>query len=108
MGVLTTESTLVPNSTQADQRLTVDATAGGVQFTTLEGSTTHILWTLEDAQVRVTFDGSAPTSTNGHVLNAGDGGVWARGMAVAAKFIRTGGTSGVVHASQLREYNAFN
>jgi hypothetical protein len=92
----------VPNSTQADQRLTVDATAGGVQFEALHADTTHVLWSNEDAQIRVTFDGSAPTSTNGHIIEAGDSGVWAKALAVAAKFIRTGTSSGVIHASQLK------
>lgn len=94
-------SNLMPNSTQADQRLTVDATAGGVQLSALHADTTHVYVTLEDAQVRVTFDGSAPTSSNGHILNPYYAAYWPAARAAAAKFIRTGSTSGVIHCSQM-------
>ena len=93
---------LAPNGTQADQALTVDATGGGVQFSAFHADTTHVFWSCADAQVRVTFDNSAPTSSNGHFIEAGDSGVWSKALAVAAKFIRTGGTSGIVSASQLK------
>jgi hypothetical protein len=93
---------LVPNGIQADQRLTVDATAGGVQFAAFHADTTHVIWSAEAAEVRVTFDSSAPTSTNGHIIPIGTTGVWAKALAVAAKFIRTGGTSGIIHASQVK------
>jgi hypothetical protein len=95
-------SSLGPNSTQADQRLTVDATVGGVKLAALHADTTTVYVTVEDAQVRVTFDDSAPTSTNGHILNPYYAGFWSAARAAAAKFIRTGSTSGVVHCSQLK------
>lgn len=93
---------LEPNGTQADQRLTVDATLGGVQFAAFHADTTHVFWSCEDAQCRVTFDGSAPTATNGHIINVFDSGVWTVALATAARFIRTGGTSAIIHASQMR------
>ena len=93
---------LVPNATEADQALTVDATAAGVQFAALHANTTHVFWSLETASVRVTFDASTPTTTNGHLLQPGDSGVWSKALASAAKFIRTGATSGVVSASQMK------
>ncbi|TSA54231.1 MAG: hypothetical protein D4R38_02725 [Dehalococcoidia bacterium] len=96
------EKYLQPNGTEADQRLTVNATAGGVQFSTLATNTQFVFWTCEDAQCRVTFDGSAPTSTNGHIINPGDSDVWLASMAQAAKFIRTGATSAMLHASQMK------
>lgn len=99
---LSVASTLAPNATEADQRLTVDATAGGVQFAAFHADTTHVLWTAEDAQCRVTFDGSAPTTSNGHIIEAGDSGLWTKALAAAAKFIRTGSTSAVIHGSQLK------
>lgn len=94
-------SFLKPSGTQADQRLTVDNTAGGVQFATFYTQTTDVFWTCEAAQCRVTFDGSAPTTTNGHIIEAGDNGLWSKELATAAKFIRTGSVSAVIHASQL-------
>jgi hypothetical protein len=96
------EILLAPNAAQADQRLTVDATAGGVQFAALHADTLYVFWTCEDAQCRVTFDGSAPTTTNGHVVNPWDNGIWSKALAVAAKWIRTGATSAVIHASQMK------
>jgi len=93
---------LVPNATEADQALTVDATAAGVQLAALHANTTHVFWSLETASVRVTFDASTPTTTNGHLLQPGDSGVWSKALAAAAKFIRTGATSGVVSASQMK------
>jgi hypothetical protein len=104
MGQLTTQPIdfdLRPATGETDQRLTVDATAGGVQFTAWGLKVTHILWTLETANVRFTLDASAPTSSNGHVLLANDTGIWPLTWAYAAKFIRTDGTSGVLHASPL-------
>src|ERR1035437_6114877 len=91
-----------PNGRQADQRLTVDATAGGVQFSAFHAATTNVFWSCEDQQCRVTFDSSAPTTTNGHVINAGDSGIWPKALATAAKFIRTTGASATIHASQLK------
>lgn len=103
-GVVATgaSQSLTPNAAQADQRLTVDDTAGGVQFAAFHADTTQVFWTCEAAQCRVTFDGSAPTSTNGHIIEVGDSGLWSVAMATAAKFIRTGATSAVIHASQLK------
>lgn len=91
-----------PNGAEADQRLTVDDTADGVQFAAFAPHTTHIYWSAEVAEIRFTLDNSAPTTTNGHIMAVAASGIWPRSWAVAAKFIRTTGTSGVIHASQLR------
>ena len=90
----------VPNGTAADQRLTVDDTTGGVQFAAFDAATTLVFWSVEDAECRVTFDGSAPTASNGHILNTNSYGWWATETAAAAKFIRTGASSATIHASQ--------
>jgi hypothetical protein len=95
-------SGVVPNGTQADEQLTVDATVGGVQFGAFHADTTYVFWTSEDAECRVTFDDSAPLTTNGHVISAGSSGIWPVALAEAAKFIRTGSTSAVIHASQMK------
>lgn len=52
---------------------------------------------LETAQVRFRFDGTAPTSTEGVILDVGDL-LTLRGAANMAAFqaVRTGGTSGVL------------
>ena len=91
----------VPAGGETDQYLTVDGTTGGVQFAAWGGRVSHIFWTAETAQMRFTLDSSAPTSTNGHCIEDGDSGVWPRAWFQAAKFIRTTGTSGFIHASPL-------
>ena len=48
----------------------------------------------------VTFDGSAPTSTNGHLMQAFTSYTWDVETAKAAKFIRQGSTSATIHASE--------
>lgn len=85
------------------QALTIDATAGGVQFAAFPAGTTHILWTADNtAEFRVTFGGEAPTSTLGMLMNAGSSGVWTVAMAQAARFIRTGAISAKIYATPLK------
>lgn len=90
----------IPTPGVADQRLTVDATAGGVQFSAFDAKTKYVVLDVQTADVMVTFDGSAPTTTNGHLLYVGDHRQWNKVTAAAAKFIRAGSTSGVIHASE--------
>lgn len=92
--------TPVPNGAEADQRLTVDDSVR--QFAAFHSDTTAIYWTSEAAECRVTFDGSAPTTSNGHVIAAGSSGTWPATTAAVAKFIRTTGVSAVIHASQMK------
>jgi len=90
-----------PNGTRADEQLTVDDTGGGVQFAAFHEATTHVFWSSETAECRVTFDGSVPTTVNGHVIPAGSSSIWSVALAEAAKFVRTGGASAVIHVSQM-------
>ncbi len=91
-----------PMPGETDEQLTVDATAGGVQFSsTYNIRTKFVTFDVQDASCRVTFDGSAPTSTNGHILYVGQSYTWSIASAKAAKFIRTGATSSVLHATQM-------
>jgi hypothetical protein len=91
--------TLIP-STAADQRLTI-TNAAVVQMSTLASETTHVLWTLETNNVRVTLDGSNPTITNGHLFVAGASGVWKKELAIAAKFIAPGANC-ILHVTELK------
>lgn len=90
-----------PSTGQTDQRLTVDGTTGGVQFTKYGRMVTHVVYSVENAQCRFTLDDSAPTTTNGHVLEAGDWGIWPASWLNAIKLIRTKTTSAVIHVSPL-------
>ena len=99
----------IPSGTGNDHRLTVDATAGGVQFSqsskddntdAFDSLTKYIAFDVQDADVFMTFDGSAPTTSNGHKLFAGRSYTFSKEAAVKAKFIQAGGTSAKIHASQ--------
>ena len=86
----------------ADQRLAVDSTVGGVQFSTFSDTTTMIVLDVQDADVMCTFDGSAPTTTNGHRLYSGSHYTWSTAAAQQAKFIRQGATSAAIQASEFQ------
>lgn len=84
----------------ADQRLTVDDTSGGVTFTDYTASYVDTVeLDVQDADVMVTFDDSAPTTSNGHRLQVGTKCTWSVARFNVAKFIRATSTNGTVHAS---------
>ena len=76
-----------------DQRLTVDNTAGGVQFSAFNAITQLVVLDVQGADVMCTFDGSAPTTTNGHRLYDGSHYTWSVATAAAAKFIQQAGAN---------------
>lgn len=99
----------IPSGSANDHRLTVDATAGGVQFSqsskddntdAFDALTKYIAMDVQEADAFMTFDGSAPTTSNGHRLYAGRSYTFSKEAAVKAKFIRATGTSAKIHASQ--------
>lgn len=94
--------TIVNGTPVTDQRLTVDSTAGGVQFSAFNLVTTMIVLDIQDADVMCTFDNSAPTTTNGHRLYTGNSYTWSKAAATSAKFIRQGSVSGTIHASEFQ------
>ena len=84
----------------ADQRLTVDSTSGGLQFTAYtQAYVVTVEIDVQTADVMVTFDGSAPTTTNGHRLYQGQCCSWSSARFNGAKFIAATATSAAVHAS---------
>ena len=93
----------VPTPGATDQTLTVDSTAGGVQFSAFNSLTRYVVLDVQVADVRVTYDGSAPTTTNGHILFAGRSYTWAKKTAEAAKFIEDTTTDAVIHASEFTD-----
>jgi hypothetical protein len=83
-----------PNPNANDQALAVDDTVGGVQFATLHIDTDYVVIDIQDNNVLVTFDGSAPTVSNGHLLVKEQGLiVLSKNAAKGAKFLGSGGTS---------------
>ena len=88
------------------ERLQVTAATSetGNSFQTSYNSITkYIVLDIQDADVRVTYDGVAPTSSVGHILFAGRSYTWAVETARVAKFIRDGGTSAKIHASEFTQ-----
>ncbi len=88
--------------TGSDQGLTIDATAGGVEFAAFPAGTTHVFITWDTADSRFTLDNSAPTTSNGHFIPLNSADIWPVEWANAAKFIRTGTTSAYAHATPLK------
>ena len=81
------------------QQLTVDNTSGGVAISaaTLSGMGACQA-RLETAQIRFRYDGTGPTTTVGTLLEIGDVVTFSNLVqARAARFIRTGSTSGVLN-----------
>jgi len=91
-----------PTPGVADQTLTVST--GVVQFgTAFNNLTRYIVLDVQDADVRVTYDDSDPTTTNGHILLSGRSYTWSKQAAAAAKFIRDGGANAIIHASEFTD-----
>lgn len=89
------------------ERVTVDDTSGGVKLTLATWMATPTAQaatlTVETAQIRWLKDGTAPTSTTGHLANVGTV-IFLDSPQELYDFraIRTGATSGVLQASYHR------
>ncbi len=99
-GVSTSSPLASMESAGVDQQLTVSTSA--VPLAAFPALTTQLYVNVQDQAVRVTFDGSAPTTTNGHVFASGYQELWSVSLATAAQFIRDNGTDAVVHATPLK------
>ena len=73
-------------------KLTIDATARSLTY----GTNRHCRGRLETASVRLRYDGTAPTATEGELIEPGDIVTISGADLANAQFIRTGGTSGVL------------
>ena len=92
-----------PTPGATDQTLSVDDTAGGKQFSAFNSLTTYVVLDVQVSDVRVTYDDSAPTSTNGHILFAGRSYTWSKQAATAAKFIEDSTVTATIHASEFTD-----
>jgi hypothetical protein len=79
------------------QVITVADTAIG--FSVPTGTISKAFCTLETAQIRFRFDGESPTSTVGHIMNAGEYLVLEQFQIGNFKAIRTGAVSGSLSCS---------
>jgi len=82
------QPTVVSGSSVAGQSLTVSSSAVAMLATALAATTQKVVWDLQDDAAFVTFDGTTPTSSNGHKIASGTSGEWSRVTAEAAKWIR--------------------
>lgn len=92
------EHELIPVSGRAHKNLTVGSTASDIGD--LDPNTRYVLLTVNTETVRVTFDGNAPTATDGHLLSAGAERRYSREAALALKLIRGGGSDANVAVSE--------
>lgn len=74
------------------RNLTVNSTATNFIVAALTSDTTHVYWTLEGCDVRMSIDGVNPTSLDGHILKDGNSGIWSRSWAQSAKVISISGS----------------
>ena len=94
-GVVTVGGSLA----SAFESVTVDDTADILTAATY-GTSKRALLTVETAQIRFRLDGTAPTSSVGHIANAGDQIVLASNGDIANfKAIRTTSTSATLRCS---------
>lgn len=92
---------LYPQPTgEADERLAVSSTAVSLTAGWTSAKTKYVLIDVQGADVMVTFDGSTPTASNGHLFKAGvQPFFWNKETARVAKFIRSASTDAAVHAT---------
>jgi hypothetical protein len=64
--------------------------ASTAQFTAFEAGTKYIVLDVQDADARVTFDTSAASTSNGHILYAGRSYTFSARAAEVAVFARKG------------------
>ena len=85
-------------STDTDQAITV--TTAVIQFSPLSNGTCALIST-ETGYVRVTFDGSDPSATNGNLMTPGTIVIWSKETIAAAKFYRAAVRDAVMVLSSL-------
>jgi hypothetical protein len=84
---------------QASESITVSTTSVGLTAATA-AQYPFALITVENAAVRFWLDGTAPTATVGHVLEAGDKlDLNSSDQVLSARFIRRDGVDGVIRVS---------
>ena len=89
-----------PNGTVSGENLSCATSGTGVSFAAFDSDTKYVMIDVQDNNVIVTFDGSAPTASNGHLLVKEKGLITLSAQAAkAAKFLRVSAAS-MVHGSQ--------
>lgn len=97
VAVVNLEATLVPAGTM--ESVTVSTTAVGIAA--LPAKATHAELQFEGDDVRIRFDGTAPTASVGPLFTDGTRVVWSRRRAEAAQMIRNALTDVTVYVHPL-------
>lgn len=92
---------LYPTPTgETDERLTVSTSVVSLTCDWTPSKTKYVLIDIQGADVMVTFDGSSPSSSNGHQFKKlADPFIWHRDTARVAKFIRSASTDAAIQAT---------
>ena len=89
-----------PNGTVAGENLSCAASGSGVQFAAFGSDTAYVMIDVQDYNVYVTFDDTAPTASTGHILVKDNPLITlSAGAGKAAKFLGISGTA-IVQVSQ--------
>ena len=99
--IVNTPSQAIPTYGVVHAQLTVSSTSIPLMSAALNANTTHVLVQFNGANVRVTFDGNAATSTKGFVYVDGSTAYFSARMAAAAKVIRDDSTDAVAEIQEL-------
>jgi len=99
--IVNTPSQAIPQDGASHTQRTVGASAVSLIDHTLLADTTHVLLQFTDANCRVTFDGSDPTSIKGFVYLNGSTAYLTHSMAAAAKGIRDDATDVILEIQEL-------
>jgi|TARA_X000001388_G_scaffold2259_1_gene1806 hypothetical protein len=98
-----------------DRQVTCSGTSGdfsGTGGTTVTGGdnsaafnslTKYVVLDVQVADARVTYDGTAPTASKGHILYSGRSYTWSKQAATAALVINDGSSNSVIQISEFTD-----
>jgi hypothetical protein len=87
---------LYPKPNKGFPLITLAVSTTPVSPATLDVTTYYVLVEVQGNSVYATFDGSTPSSTNGHIYAAGYRDFWSRQMIDAATFLQNSGAAKIV------------
>lgn len=90
---------LAPNGLDTQTTVSTSVVVPATICGTPDDETTHYLIGVQTNPVMVTFDGTDPTSSYGHLYPAGYQEFWTKQMAIRARWIRQGAADAVVMAT---------
>jgi len=92
---------LVPTPGATMQNVTVADAAVQADMGAIKDGTTHVLVSVDGADVYATFDGTTPSTVNGHKWGDGANDVMEVRTFKKAKWIRAAGTSATLRVTEM-------